>query len=173
MHATTLLTLAIASLAVAQTGESGCVQALDNIVNTCLAGEQSKVNNCEPNDWDCMCENQELVVRCYNDCPSDPRRSAEESKQVQYCDAAEQYGASALASQSAAAGNSTGGSSAQATSATVTETRQTTAMVTGMTGTASAAAASETEAEASEGGAAALKPVGVLAAVFGIAAAAL
>ncbi|KAF2166838.1 hypothetical protein M409DRAFT_54618 [Zasmidium cellare ATCC 36951] len=104
MHVSQALLLAIAGLAAAQTsttsaaastssaaGTSGCGSQIDDIIASCLGTTQTQLDACTTNDWDCMCEQSNNVLTCYNNCPSDPRRNGIDQQNVSYCNAAKAY----------------------------------------------------------------------------------
>jgi hypothetical protein len=93
MYASAILFAAAASLVAAQTSSSsgpvsGCGSQIDIIIQTCVATEKAQLDNCKPNDWDCLCEQSNNVLTCYNNCPSDPNRFGVEQTKVSYCNAA-------------------------------------------------------------------------------------
>jgi hypothetical protein len=89
---TALFLAAAAGLVAAQTTSSapvsGCGSQVDIIIQTCLATEKAQLANCSPNDWDCLCEQSNNVLTCYNNCPSSPDRFGAEQTKVSYCNAA-------------------------------------------------------------------------------------
>ncbi|KAK5702356.1 hypothetical protein LTR17_022389 [Elasticomyces elasticus] len=147
------IVLAVAGLAAAQTattsvvvppaatGASGCGQALDNIINNCLDSTRLIVNGCASTDYDCQCQKQTDVVICFNNCPTDPRLSPEQTLETQYCSAAQTYGSSSSSSRNAT-GTSTGTSTGTAVAGTTASSGSTAA------GSASSGAASATSSGA-------------------------
>ncbi|KAK4496302.1 hypothetical protein PRZ48_012282 [Zasmidium cellare] len=104
MHASQALLLAVAGLAAAQSstssaaagtssaaGTSGCGTQIDSIISSCLGTTQAQLDACATNDWDCMCEQSNNVLTCYNNCMSDPRRNGVEQQNVSWCNAAKAY----------------------------------------------------------------------------------
>jgi hypothetical protein len=43
---------------------------LNSIITNCLASTGTRVSDCDPNDWKCLCDNQGAVLTCYDNCPS-------------------------------------------------------------------------------------------------------
>ncbi|KAJ1760066.1 hypothetical protein LPJ77_003435 [Coemansia sp. RSA 2523] len=43
---------------------------------------------CSYSDWACKCQAQQALVGCFNNCPSDQARAANESQVTVYCNAA-------------------------------------------------------------------------------------
>lgn len=185
MQYTTAIVLAVAGLAAAQSttssaatssasgdSQSGCGTAIDAIITNCLASTGTRVSDCDDNDWKCLCDNQRAVLTCYDNCPSDPNRFGAEQTSVSWCNAAKAYSSSssssnATVSTSSSASSSTGSSSATATDAEATETGSSSS-----TGSrSSSASAASSSATDSAAGNIALPAGGVIAAVFGLAAA--
>ncbi|KAL3459893.1 hypothetical protein BJX64DRAFT_194056 [Aspergillus heterothallicus] len=63
-----------------------------NILDTCLTSIQAQVDNCGPNEWDCLCEQTNNLLTCYNNCPHDGGRNGVQQQKVSYCNAAEAAG---------------------------------------------------------------------------------
>ncbi|KAL3489814.1 hypothetical protein BJX62DRAFT_150408 [Aspergillus germanicus] len=63
-----------------------------NILDTCLRSIQIQVDNCGPNEWDCLCEQTNNLLTCYNNCPNDGGRNGVQQQKVSYCNAAEAAG---------------------------------------------------------------------------------
>ncbi|GAB7330294.1 hypothetical protein MBLNU13_g01939t1 [Cladosporium sp. NU13] len=184
MQYTTAIVLAVAGLAAAQSttssaatssasadSQSGCGTAIDAIITNCLASTGTRVSDCSDSDWKCLCDNQRAVLTCYDNCPSDPNRFGAEQTSVSWCNAAKAYSSSssssnATVSTSSSASSSTGSSTATATDAESTETGS--SSTASRSSSASAASSSATDSAA---GNIALPAGGMIAAVFGIAAA--
>ncbi|KAB8255919.1 hypothetical protein BDV32DRAFT_153757 [Aspergillus pseudonomiae] len=62
--------------------------AAQNIVDDCKQRMLGQLNDCQPNDWKCLCEQQGNVVTCYNNCPGSAESGPERQKQQVYCNAA-------------------------------------------------------------------------------------
>jgi hypothetical protein len=59
----------------------------NSIIKSCLGSTQPQLDACEANDWDCMCEQANNVLTCYNNCPSAPQKFGMEQTKVSYCNA--------------------------------------------------------------------------------------
>ncbi|KAL5341723.1 hypothetical protein BJX70DRAFT_24769 [Aspergillus crustosus] len=59
-----------------------------NILDACIQSIQIQVENCGPNEWDCLCEQTNNLLTCYNNCPLDPGRIGVQQQKVSYCNAA-------------------------------------------------------------------------------------
>ncbi|KAL4969001.1 GPI anchored serine-threonine rich protein [Aspergillus stella-maris] len=106
-----------------------------NILDACVNSIQAQVDNCGANEWDCLCEQTNNMLTCYNNCPGDPARNGVNQQRISYCNAAGQ-----LSSTSTSA------------TATSTRTRTTTASETETaTSTSDGAAASETADDGVDG----------------------
>ncbi|WPH00922.1 Hypothetical protein R9X50_00375600 [Acrodontium crateriforme] len=157
------IVLAVAGLAAAQTtttsassaiSTSGCGTQIDTIIASCLGTENAQLNACAANDWDCLCEQSGNVNTCYNNCPSDPNAFGVKQQMISYCNAAKAYGTTTVVTATASMTSST------ASSMTASSTSS------GEASTTSDAAATKTSNAAGD-----LAPaVGLLAAVFGVAA---
>ena len=186
MQYTSAFVLAIAGLAAAQSttssaattsasadSQSGCGTAIDAIITNCLASTGTRVSDCSDNDWKCLCDNQRAVLTCYDNCPSDPNRFGAEQTSVSWCNAAKAYSSSSSSSNAtvstttSSGSSSTGSSTATATDADSTETGSSSSTAS-RSSSASAASSSATDSAA---GNIALPAGGVIAAVFGLAAA--
>ncbi|EME44751.1 hypothetical protein DOTSEDRAFT_129328 [Dothistroma septosporum NZE10] len=91
MRSSALIVLAATGIALAQTdyhATSGCGSQIDDIIANCLGTQTAQLQSCAVNDWACMCEQQNNVLTCYNNCPADPRKPAAESQSVSWCGAA-------------------------------------------------------------------------------------
>ncbi|KAL1835689.1 hypothetical protein VTJ49DRAFT_6208 [Mycothermus thermophilus] len=73
----------LASSAAAQT-TSECGAAY--IVDACLTSEKAKLNACGDQDYVCRCDNWINVLTCYNNCPNDPRKHADDGQRQIFCD---------------------------------------------------------------------------------------
>ncbi|EQL02048.1 hypothetical protein OCS_02243 [Ophiocordyceps sinensis CO18] len=92
------------------------------------------VQDCKPNDYDCLCAAYESVATCYNNCPNDTRAPDARHQVTNFCQNASLYGTRARAAKTSAsaasqstASNSnaamtTADSSATAASASTTAT---------------------------------------------------
>ncbi|KAH8425753.1 GPI anchored serine-threonine rich protein [Aspergillus melleus] len=67
------------------TSDSTCAK---EIVQACLERMEPQLKKCTPNRWDCLCEQTNNVLTCYNNCPSDPNRSTTAQQLDSYCRAA-------------------------------------------------------------------------------------
>ncbi|KAL4954788.1 hypothetical protein BDW69DRAFT_162439 [Aspergillus filifer] len=102
--------------------------AAQNILDACVNSIQAQVDNCGANEWDCLCEQTNNMLTCYNNCPGDPARNGVNQQRISYCNAADQLS-----------------STSTSTTATFTRTSTTTASETETaTSTSEGAAASET-----------------------------
>ncbi|KAF2210410.1 hypothetical protein CERZMDRAFT_86138 [Cercospora zeae-maydis SCOH1-5] len=169
MHASAALVLAVAGLAAAQTtsasagstSTSGCGSSIDLIIESCLGTTKSQFDACAPQDWDCLCEQANNVLTCYNNCPSAPDRFGYEQTKVANCNAASAYGSKT----SSATGSATGSASGSSPSNTAASTTASNAAAS-TSGTRTGSAAAET----SSGSSAAHVAVPGLAALLGLAA---
>lgn len=173
MHASTALILAVAGLAAAQTtassssgsssstSTSGCGSSIDLIIESCLGTTKSQFDACDSQDWDCLCEQANNVLTCYNNCPSAPDRFGYEQTKVANCNAASAYGTKS----STSTGTATGSASGSAPTNTAATTTASNAAASSGTRTGSAAAETSTE-----GSSAAHVAVPGLAAILGLAA---
>ncbi|KAL4877169.1 hypothetical protein BJY04DRAFT_198688 [Aspergillus karnatakaensis] len=87
------------------------------ILDACIQTIQSQVDACGPNEWDCLCEQANNMLTCYNNCPGDPGRTAVQQQRDSYCNAA------GITSTST---TSTTATSTRTSSSTSTETEATT-----------------------------------------------
>ncbi|PSN64017.1 hypothetical protein BS50DRAFT_95456 [Corynespora cassiicola Philippines] len=96
MRFAALAIVASAGIAVAQTssaaattptGSSSDCQA-QNIVDACIEGYQSRIEDCSANDWICLCDVYNDVLTCYNNCPDSNERPPVQNQVTQYCNAA-------------------------------------------------------------------------------------
>jgi hypothetical protein len=71
--------------------------SLSSVLDDCLGLEQPQLAACKTNDWDCMCNQANNVLTCYNNCPNDPNAFSAQQVKVSYCNAASVYGTSASA----------------------------------------------------------------------------
>ncbi|KAJ2261816.1 hypothetical protein GGI01_002009 [Coemansia sp. RSA 376] len=85
----------------------GC--AAQNILNTCLSIQGIMFNSCAYSDWGCKCAAQRTIASCFNNCPDDDGRIAQEGQVKVYCNAAmrDEEQKLLVASQSQAAKTST------------------------------------------------------------------
>ncbi|KAL2817873.1 hypothetical protein BJX63DRAFT_96673 [Aspergillus granulosus] len=93
----------------AATGDSCDAQT---ILDTCLASIQVQVDNCGPNEWDCLCEQTNNLLTCYNNCPRDGGRNGVQQQKVSYCNAAEAAGLLSSTTSTSATTTSTATSTA-------------------------------------------------------------
>ncbi|KAJ1807899.1 hypothetical protein LPJ56_004824 [Coemansia sp. RSA 2599] len=109
-----LLGLPSPSEAAAALGPKAC--AAQNILANCLSIQGIQFTACSYSDWACKCQAQKALVQCYNNCPGDDARAAQEGQVTVYCNAAmreEEQKSSSLAkasSSSSATGNKAKGS---------------------------------------------------------------
>lgn len=76
-----------------------------SIVDTCVAGYQSRIDACNKkgNDFICLCDVYRDVLVCYNNCPDSPDRPPVENTVTSYCNAAEPLRAAASSSMASVA----------------------------------------------------------------------
>lgn len=67
---------------------SGCGDQVDIIIQTCLATENAQLAACASTDWDCLCNQINNVLTCYNNCPTDPNAFGVQQTKLSYCNAA-------------------------------------------------------------------------------------
>ncbi|USW58581.1 hypothetical protein Slin15195_G119000 [Septoria linicola] len=166
MHASAAFIFAIAGFAAAQTAPSGCGESIDLIIESCLGTTQAQFDACTPNDWDCLCEQANNVLTCYNNCPSAPDRFGFEQTKVANCNAASAYGSSsasrtATGTSSTATSNVAASNSATSTPSSTTDDEESSTSST-RTGTAASATATK------DSGAASVAVPAGLAAMFGL-----
>ncbi|KAF5018542.1 hypothetical protein F66182_9476 [Fusarium sp. NRRL 66182] len=162
-----LALIAAAASAQSTTGSDAAVPSASGscdaeyILDRCLETENAKVEDCEANDWDCLCASYEAVATCFNNCPDDTRASSAQSNVQLNCQNASLYGTSTKAT---ATGSAT--STADSSDATATATESDADEESG-TATQTAASASNTNNAADK----ARNTAGVLLAVAGVVAA--
>ncbi|KAI4741456.1 hypothetical protein E4T50_08160 [Aureobasidium sp. EXF-12298] len=101
MQITTLSILAaVFGLAAAQ---SSTTSSTHSVLDLCVSQQSAKNSQCAGNDYDCLCSGYTDLVICYNQCPNDPNAFSASQYKVQYCQAASQYGSSAMSKKSASA----------------------------------------------------------------------
>ncbi|RAR11581.1 gpi anchored serine-threonine rich protein [Stemphylium lycopersici] len=119
------------AVAVAFTASISFVAAQDkcdaqNIVDSCVAGYQSRIDTCNetPNDFVCLCDVYRDVLVCYNNCPDSLEKPPVQNTVTSYCNAAEPLRAAASSSMASVASVAATQSRAQAseTSATTSAT---------------------------------------------------
>ncbi|CAD0106629.1 unnamed protein product [Aureobasidium uvarum] len=71
-----------------------------NVLNLCVSQQTAANTQCGPTDYDCLCTGYTNLLVCYNQCPNDPNAFGASQNKVQYCQAASQYGSSAMSRQS-------------------------------------------------------------------------
>ena len=64
------------------------VHAENNTDNSISIQTKSQFDACDSQDWDCLCEQANNVLTCYNNCPSAPDRFGYEQTKVANCNAA-------------------------------------------------------------------------------------
>ncbi|OJI97638.1 hypothetical protein ASPVEDRAFT_302118 [Aspergillus versicolor CBS 583.65] len=67
-------------------GGSSC--DAQNILDACVESIQEQVDACGPNEWDCLCEQTNNMLTCYNNCPNDGSRTGIQQQRISYCNAA-------------------------------------------------------------------------------------
>ncbi|KAL2149165.1 hypothetical protein VTH82DRAFT_8513 [Thermothelomyces myriococcoides] len=151
---TFVLPLAIlASSAAAQT-TSAC--AADYVVESCLSTQRAKLDNCDNEEWNCLCSSWQEILGCYINCPDDERQKEDAGQRDIFCGYASQFSSSTTAPSV----TSTTSTPADVTDApTSTESESSTAASTATTSSSPDAA-----------GNLALNTGGLLAAVAGVAA---
>ncbi|KAJ2907494.1 hypothetical protein GGI21_003833, partial [Coemansia aciculifera] len=77
--------------------------AAQNILNTCLSVQGLMFNTCAYSDWSCKCAAQRTIASCFNNCPDDGGRAAQDGQVTVYCNAAMRVEEEKSASQSQAA----------------------------------------------------------------------
>ncbi|KAI5212890.1 hypothetical protein AUEXF2481DRAFT_521421 [Aureobasidium subglaciale EXF-2481] len=183
MRFTLIAILAGSCLATAQSTSTCPAQS---VLNLCVSQQQASTSRCGPNDYDCLCQGYTNLVVCYNNCPNDAGAFTASQNKIQYCQAASQYGSSAIQSQSAtasisgalssalssaslsaAAASSTRASVASSTRASVASSTR--ASVASSISRSASASASSASAAATQTGAAANIAAPVVAGVIGIA----
>ncbi|KAJ1958280.1 hypothetical protein EC988_000395 [Linderina pennispora] len=81
-------------------GPQGC--AAQHVLNNCLNTQGLMLGACAYSDWACKCEAQKTIVSCFNSCPGDETRTAQEGQVKVFCNASKSVStsASAMASSS-------------------------------------------------------------------------
>ncbi|OKL59258.1 hypothetical protein UA08_05509 [Talaromyces atroroseus] len=115
---TTIVTLLTVGLAAAQSQSRRATCAAQNILDACIQDTSPQLQACEANDWDCLCEQSNNVLTCYNNCPGDDGQFGAQQTMTSYCNAAKAYGSSTSSSISA----TPSASAASAASASSTST---------------------------------------------------
>ncbi|KAI4731502.1 hypothetical protein E4T49_00591 [Aureobasidium sp. EXF-10728] len=107
MQFSSLALLAAAfGLAAAQSSTTSAVSSTtsscpaQNVLNLCVSQQTAANTQCGPTDYDCLCNGYTNLLVCYNQCPNDPNAFGASQNKVQYCQAASQYGSSAMSRQS-------------------------------------------------------------------------
>ncbi|KAI9039472.1 GPI anchored serine-threonine rich protein [Aspergillus affinis] len=85
------------------------------IVQACLERMEPQLKKCTPNRWDCLCEQTNNVLTCYNNCPSDPDRGTTAQQLDSYCRAAKAASMTVSTSTSAKPTKTEGASKTNAT----------------------------------------------------------
>ncbi|KAF2204789.1 hypothetical protein GQ43DRAFT_122631 [Delitschia confertaspora ATCC 74209] len=90
---TAIVMLASAGFAAAQTAtaaapaaQSSC--AAQYIVDKCKKMIQAQIDDCEPLDWVCKCDQYTNLLTCYNNCPDSQEKYPVQNSVTQYCAAA-------------------------------------------------------------------------------------
>ena len=128
-----------------------------NIVDTCVAGYQSRIEACQKggNDFICLCDVYRDVLVCYNNCPDSQDRSPVQNQVTSYCTAAEPLRAAASASAASVA------------SVAATQSRAATSSVASATGSGTRVSSSPVASSFSTGAAAAVAaPAGAAIVAF-------
>ncbi|KAI5252625.1 hypothetical protein E4T42_03274 [Aureobasidium subglaciale] len=167
MRFTLIAILAGSCLATAQSTSTCPAQS---VLNLCVSQQQASTSRCGPNDYDCLCQGYTNLVVCYNNCPNDAGAFTASQNKIQYCQAASQYGSSAIQSQSATASISGALSSAlSSASLSAAAASSTRASVASSISRSASASASSASAAATQTGTAANIAAPVVAGVIGIA----
>ncbi|KAI5246209.1 hypothetical protein E4T47_00263 [Aureobasidium subglaciale] len=164
----TLIAILTGSCLAAAQSTSTC--PAQSVLNLCVSQQQASTSRCGSNDYDCLCQGYTNLVVCYNNCPNDAGAFTASQNKIQYCQAASQYGASAIQSQSATASISGALSSAlSSASSSAAAASSTRASVASSISRSASASASSASAAATQTGAAANIAAPVVAGVIGIA----
>ncbi|KAL1985091.1 hypothetical protein VTN96DRAFT_8220 [Rasamsonia emersonii] len=91
-----------------------------NILDACLASTTPQLKACAANDWNCLCEQSNNVLTCYNNCPNDPNRFGAEQSKTSYCNAAKANSPSSSASSGSSTPTPTSSSSNESSTASST-----------------------------------------------------
>ncbi|KAF3405214.1 hypothetical protein DPV78_002198 [Talaromyces pinophilus] len=121
-----IATLLTVGLSAAQSRRATC--AAQNILDACLATEQAQLSGCAANDWDCLCEQSNNVLTCYNNCPGDDGQFGAQQTMTSYCNAAKAYGTS---TSSTASSSTTASASAASSASSATASEEASATHTG------------------------------------------
>ncbi|KAJ1643877.1 Phospholipase D1 [Coemansia asiatica] len=79
---------ALLFLAAAEAAPGTKICAAQNILTNCLSVQGIQFTACSYSDWACKCQAQKALVQCYNNCPGDDARAAQEGQVTVYCNAA-------------------------------------------------------------------------------------
>ncbi|PLB44001.1 hypothetical protein P170DRAFT_441439 [Aspergillus steynii IBT 23096] len=71
----------------AATATSNAICAKE-ILQACLERMEPQLKKCTPNRWDCLCEQTNNVLTCYNNCTGHADRLTTEQQRDSYCRAA-------------------------------------------------------------------------------------
>ncbi|KAJ2609432.1 Phospholipase D1 [Coemansia sp. RSA 1365] len=59
-----------------------------NVLDNCLSVQGQVLAMCSYSDWECKCQAQKSIAGCFNNCPSDNARAANEGQIDVFCNAA-------------------------------------------------------------------------------------
>ncbi|KAJ1834049.1 hypothetical protein LPJ70_006367 [Coemansia sp. RSA 2708] len=59
-----------------------------NVLDNCLSVQGKVLAMCSYSDWACKCQAQQSIAGCFNNCPSDEARAANEGQVTVFCNAA-------------------------------------------------------------------------------------
>ncbi|KAI8319484.1 hypothetical protein GQ54DRAFT_299306 [Martensiomyces pterosporus] len=77
----------LALSSVARVSEArGC--AAQGVLDGCLYTQGIVLNTCPYSDWACKCQAQMAIASCFNNCPGDPLRPAQDGQVLVFCNAA-------------------------------------------------------------------------------------
>ncbi|KAG0646002.1 hypothetical protein D0Z07_7765 [Hyphodiscus hymeniophilus] len=134
-------TQSVKSATSAAPGTSIC--AAQPVLEACLASTQAIAAGCSSTDYQCLCEQYNNILTCFNDCPNDPRYSSVLSSQETYCNDMSVYPSSTTTAISRPVSSS--GSAA-------TTTEPNSAQITGSAGAVQTASSTSSGASSSETG---------------------
>ncbi|PIA12878.1 hypothetical protein COEREDRAFT_89997 [Coemansia reversa NRRL 1564] len=59
-----------------------------NVLDNCLSVQGQTLAMCSYSDWECKCQAQKSIAGCFNNCPTDNARAANEGQIDVFCNAA-------------------------------------------------------------------------------------
>ncbi|KAL2872159.1 GPI anchored serine-threonine rich protein [Aspergillus lucknowensis] len=88
-------------------GGTGSPCDAQTILDTCIKSIQRQVDACGANEWDCLCEQTNNLLTCYNNCPGDGGRNGVQQQKVSYCNAAGMFSSTTTSTRTTSTSTST------------------------------------------------------------------